>query len=67
MPHPLTFSDQQLSLIFDAAAQIPSQWRTRFLEACADRLLCLDVVKDADVTEAARYVSTRMGVNIEQP
>ena len=61
MTHPLSLSDQQLSLILNAAKSVQPQWRSRYLKSVADRLTYLPrPVTNADVSEAITSVTRRM-------
>ena len=52
----LSLTDRQLALVRDAAAGVPPDRRSRFLEAVADRLLGC-VPTDDDVAEPSRNVN----------
>jgi hypothetical protein len=65
--HPLSLSDYQLQLVQDAAKAIPPDWRHRFLEAIADRLLPLEQITDCAVSEAVTFVLAQMNVVVIEP
>ena len=53
---PLALTDRQLSIIRSAAKTVPPDWRSRMLEATADRLIGIDVLNDDDVENAVSHV-----------
>jgi hypothetical protein len=65
-PHPLALSQDQFSIVLDAAKQVPPQWRHRFLDGVVDQLLfdTDDVIQTADVISAVHLVLHRIGVTM---
>ena len=59
-PHPISLSAAQASLIQQAAAALPLEWRSRFLESLADALLPHDSLSDDVVAQAATAVISRL-------
>jgi hypothetical protein len=57
---PLALTHRQLDLVRQAAAPVPHEWRGRFLELVADRLLAYDTIDDATVFEATHTVLVTM-------
>lgn len=60
MSRPLALSDAQLQIVHSGAFAIPLNWRSRFLEAVADRLIPLDQLTDMDVHVAVREAIARL-------
>jgi hypothetical protein len=54
-------------LIQQAAAGVHPNWRSRFLEACADQLLARSSIGDDDVRRAIEQVRWRMGMIPQRP
>ncbi len=55
-------TDKQLETVKAAAARVPVEWRSQFLEAIVDRLLAVDDVTDDHVHAAVSFVSKKIGV-----
>jgi hypothetical protein len=61
-PRPIALTDSQLALVIDAADSLPSNWRSRFLEAIADRLLMIEDINNRAVVDAIDLTLRRIGV-----
>ncbi|MGA7453738.1 MAG: hypothetical protein WBW73_21505 [Rhodoplanes sp.] len=59
-PHPISLTDAQMALIRQASKHIPVEWRDRFLNSLADRLLPHDTLTDDTVAAAAADVLARL-------
>lgn len=56
----LSLTDPQMTLIRETAKHIPGEWHDRFINLVADRLFAVDVITNADVSEAVHQVLQSM-------
>ena len=59
-PHPISLSAAQAALVAEAAAALPAEWRDRFLQSLADKLMLHETISDDVVATCATDVISRL-------
>lgn len=61
---PLVLSDRQVAIVRRAASRVPERWRSRYLDAVADQLLCDRVIDDDAVLDAVQVTALKFYVSL---